>query len=1476
MTSVVPDAAVTVTPHVSQFRINVTGARGISGVAGGFGALGATVLSSSDMASVGALQSAITANAGKDVFVPTGTWPLDFMSSPTEIDISLLGGLFLRPGAELVSNCPVRGILRASAKTRLQVGGFRGRWEFDGGDILRPDLAWNESNEEMFDWIDAWNAAFGTSISTAINGQGFNQRWDNYHTALETEAWNQISAGGRASGLLLNGCNEIQIYDFFANNCVAQINDQGGVVSGDGLDNFGTYIDQIKMGDDQRFGYLGKRSTALKIDRVICDVNGTRDNGGAPHILYFSGNPTAGDVTTALDIGSIQISEWGIAPAVKFREASVNIGSIISKGVQSVLGMVHCTGSVGPVTCTDQKLARDEDGTTITAGSGSKFAINLTNCYDLSVGRVTVQQRASTGSLTQHNLRVADLAQCTRIKFEGFDVSTHRLSTAAAMVRLGEVTHSHFGVSSITNTGTNTVNLYEMPVDDDVGGANTDNHFAPVRTSANAQVALLEGASKRNTFTLDPRLLNGGFEEDVNVQDLSFGASNNIALVAGERIVPITSAPSFETKANDTFLANYTDDDEVDGDVKYTNFAVGNSLTIDGRTYTFVSALTGNDQVLRSSDLATNLKRVRAAMNGESLSGSGNGVIYQTASNHATYFGVSSGRALTAINRTAGSAGNGDVMTATGTNGAWVSGTSVNGGELDTHHLNATLAITTSTSNFTFSTLAPAEGTTLRMVKTDSAVGSFAFGDFEAIRRQNDELRVVYTDGAWRGIYAPSVIRGISHGDVFIPEALTSAAINAEIARMGARDKLRLRSGKTYAVTSTVDFAAKQVLVDADGAKLNVTADVVAVSASSGFVGPLALSANYVPGARTITLASVTGLVVNRPIRIVSDAIDPSHRNSGTNSSQYRLGESAIIVSIDTGTKVVTLGGPLKYYQGLSTTGGSVAGDRAVVETYTTANNARVVQPSAFDFAWYGGEIAYEDGHDATDGSGWKKSAWSLVGYADPILDGLLISRGYHIGINLITFGGRVNNCNVRNLSDYSVIGGSASNLGYGVLLGGHGSTVTGLRGSNTRHLVTSSGTQITTSETDPGTLWKSGPTRDCTISDGVGGGQLSTVWDTHSDAHNWVFRDCRAIDGQGPAFNMRGRENRLIRPFARCRYGISALQEFQDSGGVDLAWSSGQGRENATSCYVESANIICEREALEARGGHIHLSGENVFVSGSHDVLVAPAGGFIEITGGRTRITITGDANAYDDVGRNGVIDLDNATAAQGFNNSATGFVLHRGASLDIFGTDAANSNAGTPVNMMLFSSDSTTRCEVYGNMTAALNNNFTAIEETAGRLTVDQHANFTITGTTATRETRSYFHTDPSGTVTGTGFINDLADDIATSFTVPVSHGIVEVFTTDAGGSPVTAVAMSMAFNDNSASNSELASLLTGNTTYCEVVVNTALASAGGTDGKLVLSYHNNSNAAGGGRVYISNRLGQEIDLHWRLTGSTAFGAV
>jgi len=55
-------------------------------------------LTADDMASAPALRAAIAAVPGLYPIIPRGTWPINMLASPGEIDISLLGGLQFAPG----------------------------------------------------------------------------------------------------------------------------------------------------------------------------------------------------------------------------------------------------------------------------------------------------------------------------------------------------------------------------------------------------------------------------------------------------------------------------------------------------------------------------------------------------------------------------------------------------------------------------------------------------------------------------------------------------------------------------------------------------------------------------------------------------------------------------------------------------------------------------------------------------------------------------------------------------------------------------------------------------------------------------------------------------------------------------------------------------------------------------------------------------------------------------------------------------------------------------------------------------------------------------------------------------------------------------------------------------------------------------------------------------------------------------------
>lgn len=739
----------------------------ISGTDVGGGAA-TVVVPASSLTTPQAFQQVITDNPGGWLTVPAsaGTIQWDMLTYGAEVDLSTLGGLTFQPGVEFVWNNPSRGLFKAFETDGLIVEGLKFRQEFLSS-IARPDIAWTHTlnaagdtvtavNTAMIAWINAWNAAYGVSISNSETSiLTFKQRWDAVYTSTPFAALGQVSAAGRPSGILLDGCSRTQILGIKGNNCVALINDQGGTRTGYTTYGFGTYVDALEVPNDVRFGYLGK-GVATTIDRVTCNTNGTRDTGGAPHGVYVAGSADAGNVNTALQIKSVQARFWGIGPFIKAREASLLLGPMVGQQVQSMLGLVHCTGSVGPITSVDQVL------NTTATGSGSKFVANLTDCYDMTVGRISAQQRASTVSVSQDSLRAVDINGANRVHFDGIDVTCNRLSSAGAMVRVALANECTFGPGSLLNTGDTTAAMYEFPVDGTVGGPSIGNQFAPVRCSANATIANISGSSRGNIFEVDARLLTDGYTEGTTIDDESFGASNQINLTNGVRLVPLSAAPSFLTRSNATLVMTRAgdEDDETVIDEDYgTNFTNGQTVTTPGsRVYTMRTTLTGSgDEVkiatVAEGGLTTSIKRLRAAINNELLGGVGSGVIWNTTGIHATFSAISAGRTMTVYAKTAGAASDGQSVSISGTGGAWTSSTTTGGDGVDRKLFGARLAYTTAGSALTVAMPATAEtGETLEQVIVDQVGGSLKIQTsggtpISTVTRSDAPVRHVYDSG---------------------------------------------------------------------------------------------------------------------------------------------------------------------------------------------------------------------------------------------------------------------------------------------------------------------------------------------------------------------------------------------------------------------------------------------------------------------------------------------------------------------------------------------------------------------------------------------------------------------------------------------------------------------------------------------------------------------------------------------------------
>jgi len=812
---------------------------------------GATeTLTANDMASAEALQAAVDALAGKYPVIPPGTWPLDMLSSPTEIDISGLGGLAFSPGALLTTNNPSRGLLRMLETDRLIIHGMDLRQQFLAG-IARPDIGWTHTlnaagtavvsaNSDMIAWINAWNLAYGVNISNSGTSTAtFKERWNAVYTSSPFATLGQISSNGRPSGLLMDGCSRTQILGPRGNHLVALINDQGGTRTGEDVYGFGTYVDSVEVTDDIRFGYLGK-GVATTIDRVTCNTNGTRDSQGAPHGVYVAGSAAAGNVNTALQIRSVQARFWGIGPFIKAREASLALGPMVGEQVQSMLGLVHCTGSVGPITSVDQVL------NTEATGSGSKFVANFTDCYDLSVGRISAQHRASTPTVSQDALRAVDINGADRLRLEGIDVTCNRLSSASAMVRLALADSCSFGPGSLLNTGDTSATMYEFPADGLVGGPSIGNRFAPVRCSTNATIAAISGSSRGNIFEVDARLLTDGYTEGTTIDDESFGASNQINLTNGVRVVPLSAAPSFLTRSNATLIMDSggDEDDTTVIDEEYgTSFVNGQIVTTPGaRPYTARTALTGSGDEFKiattaEGGLSTSIKRLRAAINNELLGGrgstavSGANAIYNNGNNdHDTFSAISSGRTLTVYAKTTGPAADGQAVSISGTGGAWTSATTTGGDGVDRKLFGARLAYTTAGSALTVAMPSTAEtGETLEQVIVDQVGGSLkiqtsAGVPISTVTRSDAPIKHVY-DGGWVLDHVPngyldlSLFGAVGDGTTDCSAAFAAALAQAAEERLtvqvqGGPDKIYYWPTTPGAVINAAVSTIKSVTYD--------------------------------------------------------------------------------------------------------------------------------------------------------------------------------------------------------------------------------------------------------------------------------------------------------------------------------------------------------------------------------------------------------------------------------------------------------------------------------------------------------------------------------------------------------------------------------------------------------------------------------------------------------------------------------------
>jgi len=325
----------------------------------------------------------------------------------------------------------------------------------------------------------------------------------------------------------------------------------------------------------------------------------------------------------------------------------------------------------------------------------------------------------------------------------------------------------------------------------------------------------------------------------------------------------------------------------------------------------------------------------------------------------------------------------------------------------------------------------------------------------------------------------------------------------------------------SYLITSQILVTNKNIHIRAYGAIFLINANIDAFRFDNySDAESVLLSSNYTKGGLSIPVNALSAALTQGKIfKVTSNSTDIYNNDSGNSSSQHRTGEW---VAAKGGTTTsITLHTPLRFTEGVTST--SVAGEEPKEDSYTTSNKARVTIPKVRTLTWFGGEIKYEEGHDA---DGWDGDAITLHAFTGAVLDNVKVSRGY---AKALTFNGCVN-CTVENSYFENLTNNtSLSQFGYGVDdTGSIGTHITNCKFNNTRHGQTTTGlafssvTNTTPTSNELKNLLMSGRTQAGLVSNCIGTGAIESVYSTHQDAHDYVFTDCLAESGE-LGFSFRG-----------------------------------------------------------------------------------------------------------------------------------------------------------------------------------------------------------------------------------------------------------------------------------------------------------------------------------------------------------------
>ncbi len=483
-----------------------------------------------DFSNVQFINSFLTLNAGKTIFVAPGVHHLDVLTNgpdssyhgnvvniPSNTALVGLGDVIIKPndpfrcGLSLIDGDNIK---LENITIEFDYGTARHSSDFiyNSDDVNDPDDYWWARDYYANGQLLASNGSYTGSTATAAPGpfktwvtefntsHYANSQWKFYNNSayeIDTptigqtikDLWDNTSFGspyiGYNAGAYVENCNNVSFIDFYANNCVAQINYQGGNSEVGTSQSSNIYINTLKMGPDVEFGLLAKKVNLLTVDSVISDVPGINRNHAEPHIIYFSNEPTRAEKSTNINIKSAQIKNYRKGTTIKTKEVyGLTIGSYVGSSIQTAFGLNGKNISINSITVNDQTWGRimdDEILPDLTAKykDAPIYLIVMNDVEDMYIGNITVEQRPAKLNvyyneqaeiihpqyLTYDNyseiesnddqLKTLDVENGNRITIGSYNIKSSRLSNTPSQIKLRRVTNSYVGPGMYLDYGRN-------------------------------------------------------------------------------------------------------------------------------------------------------------------------------------------------------------------------------------------------------------------------------------------------------------------------------------------------------------------------------------------------------------------------------------------------------------------------------------------------------------------------------------------------------------------------------------------------------------------------------------------------------------------------------------------------------------------------------------------------------------------------------------------------------------------------------------------------------------------------------------------------------------------------------------------------------------------------------------------------------------------------------------------------------------